>query len=205
MPRRAVHRGSARGAVCNTSVSPDTISSALPRSFSKKAQISCAHLRWRRPGPIRKWRAEMKALRLALACFVFAALFAAAGTAQAAPVNFTLVRTSPLYNEDPPGAPLPLGRIQRDAGNVLFNNQKIGEYLWIKDVHDGTLNTAAVTLTLFLPSAGGGAPTPITLMGSHDFSSGNGKGSIAASSIAALVGVTFTYSTVTDILTLNLP
>ena len=147
----------------------------------------------------------MKALRLALACLVFAALFAAAGTAQAAPVNLTLVRTSVLYNEDPPGAPLPLGRIQRDAGDVRLNNQKIAEYLWIKDVHDGTLNTAAVTLTLFFPSPGGGAPNVITLMGSHDFSSGNEKGSISASSFTGLTGVTFSYNGATGVLTLNLP
>lgn len=145
----------------------------------------------------------MRLLRLALASLVFVALFAAAGTAQAAPVNLTLVRTSVLYNDDPPGAPLPLGRVQRDAGDVRLNDQKIAEYLLIKDVHAGTLNTAAVTLTLFFPSTG--APNVITLMGSHDFSSGNEKGSISASNFAGLVGVTFTLNGATHVLTLNLP
>ena len=122
--------------------------------------------------------------------------------ANAAPVTFTLARTSVLYNEDPPGAPLPLGRTQRDAGDVIFNNQKIGEYLWVKDVHDGGLNTAAVTLTLFFANPGG-APYTITLQGSHDFTSGKGQGSISASAFAGLSG--FTYSSTPTSVTLNLP
>ena len=137
--------------------------------------------------------------RIALALVLTLAFSAAA---QAAPITFTLVRTSVLYNEDPPGAPLPLGRIQRDAGDVLFNGQKIGEYLWIKDVHDGGLNTAAVTLTLFFPNPGAG-PWTITLMGSHDFTSGKGQGSISASAFAGLSG--FTYSSTPTSVTLNLP
>jgi hypothetical protein len=138
--------------------------------------------------------------RIALAVGLTLAFSAAA---QAAPITFTLARTSILYNEDPPGAPLPLGRTQYDAGDVLLNGQKIGEYLWVKDVHAGSLNTAAVTLTLFFPNRVGGPPIPITLQGSHDFSSGNGMGSISATAFVGLVGVTYT-STPTSV-TLNLP
>jgi hypothetical protein len=71
-----------------------------------------------------------------------------------------LKQTSALYNEDPPGAPLPLGRRQYDAGTIEMLGQQIGEYLRIKEVHAVTLNTAAVTITLFFPSA---TPVPITL------------------------------------------
>jgi hypothetical protein len=140
------------------------------------------------------------ARRIALAVGITLAFSA---VASAAPVTFTLARTTILYNEDPAGAPLPLGRTQRDAGDVLLNGQKIGEYLWVKDVHDGGLNTAAVTLTLFIPNPAGGAPIPITLQGSHDFTSGKGMGSVSATSFVGLVGVTYT-STPTSV-TLNLP
>jgi hypothetical protein len=125
--------------------------------------------------------------------------------AEAAPLTFTLVRTTILHNEDPPGAPLPLARTQRDAGDVFINGVKIGEYLWIKDVHAAGLNTAAVTLTIFIPATGGGAPYPITLQGSHDFNTGNGMGSVSASAISGLIGVVYTFSGLANTVTFYLP
>jgi hypothetical protein len=139
-----------------------------------------------------------------LMAIVMALTVAGAVAAEAAPVTLTLERTDGLYNEDPPGAPLPLGRTQYDAGNVLVNGRKIGEYLCVKDVHPAGLNTAAVTLTIFLPNPGG-APVPITLQGSHDFSSGNGMGSISASPIPGFVGVRYTFSATPHSVTLLLP
>jgi hypothetical protein len=144
----------------------------------------------------------MRAVRLMAFVMCLTAAFAVA--AEAAPVTLTLQRTDGLYNEDPPGAPLPLGRTQYDAGNVLLNGRKIGEYLCVKDVHAAGLNTAAVTLTIFLPNPGG-APVPITLQGSHDFSSGNGMGSISASSVSGFVGVKYTSSSSPHTVTLLLP
>ncbi len=63
----------------------------------------------------------------------------------AAPVTLTLQRTTALFNEDPQGAPLPLGRTQDDAGDVLLSGVKIGEYLMVKNVHAASQNVAAVT------------------------------------------------------------
>ena len=144
----------------------------------------------------------MKALKLAAAAVVCVLLFSHA--AAAAPLTLTLQRTSVLYNEDPPGAPLPLGRTQYDAGNIMLNGQKIGEYLTVKDVHAATFNVAALAITLFFPS-GTDVPTVIKLEGVHSFSSGGEKGSIAASSIAGIVGVGFTGSTATGTVTLLFP
>ena len=144
----------------------------------------------------------MRAARLMAVVMGLTVAFAVA--AEAAPITLTLERTDGLYNEDPPGAPLPLGRTQYDAGDVLVNKRKIGEYLCVKDVHAAGLNTAAVTITIFIPNPGG-APFPITLQGSHDFSSGNGMGSVSASAIPGLVGITYTFSATPHSVTLNLP
>lgn len=146
----------------------------------------------------------MKLLKLGVAVLV--CVFVSATAAIAAPLTLTLTRTSDLYNEDPPGAPLPLGRTQYDAGDVKLNGQKIGEYLSVKDVHANvshTFNVAAVTISLFLGSSS--APTVITLQGVHHFTSGNQKGSISASDITALVGIGFTGSTAAGTVTLLLP
>jgi hypothetical protein len=136
---------------------------------------------------------------VAAVCLMVAAVVS---SANAAPVSLTLVRTSALYNEDPPGAPLPLGRTQYDAGDVMLNGQKIAEYLRVKDVHAGGMNTAALTLTLFFPRTG--APNSITLQGAHDFNSGEEMGSVSASSFTGLAGVKFT-ATGGGVLTLLLP
>lgn len=145
----------------------------------------------------------MRAVRLMAIMMGLTVAFAVA--ADAAPVTLTLQRTAGLYNEDPPGAPLPLGRTQYDAGNVLVNGQKVGEYLCVKDVHAAGLNTAAVTITIFLPNARGGAPFPITLQGSHDFSSGNGMGSVSASAIPGLQGIRYTFDASPHSVTLLIP
>ena len=144
----------------------------------------------------------MKAVRtIAVAVGLVMAL---AASSQAAPLTLSLQRTSALFNEDPPGAPAPLARTQWDSGNVLLNGQKIGEYLWVKHVNAAGMNTSASTLTLFFPN-GGGATHTITLQGSHDFSSGNGLGSVSASSFAGLAGITYSSATVGMTVTLNLP
>jgi hypothetical protein len=145
----------------------------------------------------------MRATRLMAVVMGLTVAFAVA--AEAAPITLTLQRTTALYNEDPPGAPVPLGRTQRDAGDILVEGRKIGEYLWIKDVHAAGFNNSAVTLTLFLTSATGGPPIPITLQGSHDFTTGTGMGSISASAIPSLVGVVFTTNSLADTVTLYFP
>lgn len=121
-----------------------------------------------------------------------------ATSAYAGPVVLQLSRTSPLFNEDPAGAPLPLGRTQYDSGDVLYNDKKIGEYLRVKDVHGGaiapgTMNVAAVTITIFLPpESRSRVPTPITMQGSHSFDSGEELGSVSATPLPGLVGAMFT-------------
>ena len=144
----------------------------------------------------------MKTLKLAAAAVVCVLVFSHA--AAAAPLTLKLDRTSVLYNEDPPGAPLPLGRTQYDAGDIKLNGQKIGEYLSVKDVHANTLNVASLTITLFLTGRGD-VPTVIKLEGVHSFTSGGQKGSISASDITSIVGVGFTGSTATDTVTLLFP
>ncbi len=134
-------------------------------------------------------------------------IVAAAASAQAAPITVTLVRTSALFNNDPPGAPLPLARTQHDSGDVLFNGAKIGEYVRVKDVNAAGMNTAAVTLTMFFAVASG-APDSVTLQGAHSFDNGKEKGSISASSFMGLTGVGFTIDPIdatTQSLTLLVP
>ena len=143
----------------------------------------------------------MKLFKFALAALVCVLVFGTSATA--APLTLTLQRTTVLYNEDPPGAPLPLGRTQYDAGNVLINNTKIGEYLMLKDVNAAGLNVSALTITLFLGA--GDPPTVITLQGVHSFNTGAQKGSISASDVVGLAGIGFTGSTATGTLTLLFP
>ena len=131
----------------------------------------------------------MKALKVLVA--VGFCVLAFVQSAAAAPVTLMLVRTTILYNDDPPGAPLPLARTQYDSGNVMFNGQKIGEYLEMKDVNAAGMNVAALTVTLFFRGAGD-VPSVMTLEGVHSFSSGNQRGSISASDISGVVGVKFT-------------
>jgi hypothetical protein len=119
-----------------------------------------------------------------------------------AAIGLLLEQTSPLFNLDPPGAPLPLARTQYDAGRILMAGQLIGEYLRVKDVHAVTQNVAAVTITLFFPSE---TPVSATLQGAHAFDSGDETGSISASSVPGVVGTAFAYSGATKTLTLLFP
>jgi hypothetical protein len=119
-------------------------------------------------------------------------------------VSVLLEQTSPQFNLDPPGAPLPLARTQYDAGRILLGNESIGEYLRVKDAHAVTLNAAAVTITLFFPFPDA-PPVPITLQGSHSFDSGNQVGSISASSVPGMIGTVFTYDGASRTLTLLFP
>ena len=119
-----------------------------------------------------------------------------------AAINVLLEQTSPLFNVDPAGAPLPLARSQYDAGKILLAGQTIGEYLRVKDVHAVTQNVAAVTITLFFPSE---TPVSTTLQGVHSFDSGDETGSITASLVPGVVGTGFSYSGATKTLTLFFP
>lgn len=141
--------------------------------------------------------------RLMLAVTSFA-LCLLAGVAQAAPLTVTLVRTTALFNEDPPGAPLPLGRTQYDAGDVIaVTGAKIGEYLRVKDIHGGGLNVAAVTITLFLGQ--GDPPFPLTLQGVHSFNNADEIGSVSATGAGILGGVPFKLDGATNTLTIQFP
>ena len=117
-------------------------------------------------------------------------------------IALMLEQTSPLFNLEPPGAPLPLGRRQYDAGRILVASEVIGEYLRVKDVHAVTQNVATVTVTLFFPS---NTPVSATLQGAHSFDSGDETGSISASSGPGVVGTLFAYSEATKTLTLFFP
>lgn len=130
-------------------------------------------------------------------------LLTLASTAQAAPLTLTLVQTSGLFNEDPPGAPLPLGRTQYDSGDVLSDTgAKAGEYLRVKDVNAGGKNMAAVTITLFFS---GDPAFPVTLQGSHSFNNGNEIGSISATGSGSFIGVPYQLDGATDRLTILFP
>jgi hypothetical protein len=128
-----------------------------------------------------------------------------AGTAQAAPLTVQLVRTSVLYNEDPPGAPLPLGRTQYDAGDIkqVRGGAKIGEYVRLKSSFASSQNAAAVTITLLFGV--GNPPASITLQGTHSFNNGNETGSVSASSLGFIGGVPFTYDGATGVLVIQFP
>lgn len=141
-----------------------------------------------------------KSLRLVVVSLLLVMSVVAISEAET-PVSFQLVRTSVLYNEDPVGAPLPLGRTQYDAGDILFGRQIIGNFIRVKDIAP-VPNAAAVTITLLFP----GDPHPvITLQGSHSFNSGNEVGSVSASAVPSFVGSLFSVNGATGVLTLVLP
>jgi hypothetical protein len=146
----------------------------------------------------------MTTLRFGVAAVV--CLLASAHSAAAAPLTLTLQQTSVLYNLDPPAGapPSPFAITQYDAGDILISGQKIGEYLRTKDLKGGTVNAAALTITLFFPGTTD-VPSVITLEGAHSFNSGGEKGSISASDIGGVVGIGFTASTAAGTLTLLFP
>ena len=106
------------------------------------------------------------------------------------PTIILFLERSSAFDLDPDSAPLPLARTQYDAGRILMDRESIGEYLRVKDVHAGTLNVAAVTITLFFPAA---TPVQITLQGLHSLDTGHEVGSISASSLPSVVGTPFIY------------
>ncbi|KAH0566064.1 hypothetical protein GP486_000529 [Trichoglossum hirsutum] len=79
------------------------------------------------------------------------------------------------------------GLWQFEGGSVTRNNQHVANYSSTKRVtfhgtdQDGQ-NTASLTITIFF--IGSHPPESITLVGAHDFSSGNETGSVSAASNA---------------------
>jgi hypothetical protein len=111
---------------------------------------------------------------------------------------FKLTRTE-LTNVDDPA-----GRYQYEAGSVAQGNQHVANYSSIKRVtFHGTdqdnQNTASLTITIFF--IGSHPPETITLIGAHDFSSGNETGSVSAASSTqkSHIGKQFTRTGGTDI------
>lgn len=107
----------------------------------------------------------------------------------AATLTFQLVRNS-LTNVDDDA-----GRWQHEGGDVLFQNQKIGNYAAHRRVTFGGTdeqNTAMLTMTIFFLRSGA-PPKNLTLQGAHDFTSGKYIGSVSAASsgLLGLVGVRF--------------
>jgi hypothetical protein len=88
------------------------------------------------------------------------------------------------------------GRFQIEGGQVLEGERHVANYSSVKRVSCGTheQNTAQVWLTLFY--LGHKPPENMTLMGAHDFNSGDEIGSVAAAStaFAAHIGKPFKRS-----------
>jgi PKD repeat protein len=88
------------------------------------------------------------------------------------------------------------GSWQFEGGSVAQNSEHVANYASIKRVilqgtdQDGQ-NTASVTTTIFF--IGSHPPDSITLVGAHDFGSGNETGSVSAASnaYAAEIGKQF--------------
>lgn len=122
-------------------------------------------------------------------------------------VRYKLTRTV-LKNVDDAA-----GRWQFEGGSVSRinsngNGQKVANYSSTKRVTFGAtdgdgLNAATVTTTfLFLSGGGGGGGGEnLTLMGTHNFSSGNQMGSVSAASNAfkSLIGEVYTRNGASDI------
>ncbi len=124
---------------------------------------------------------------------------------QAAPVTLTLNRTSPLFNEDPPGAPIPLGRTQYDAGDVMdVTGAKIGEYLRVKDTTSGSYNSAAVTISIFLSTQQDPRQT-LVFQGVHSFNNGDETGALTSTWLGVIPYVPFKLDASTNALTINFP
>jgi hypothetical protein len=93
-----------------------------------------------------------------------------------------------LNNVDDPGM-----RWQIEGGKVLANGKHVADYSSVKRASCGTTeqNTAQLWVTLFFP---GGKPAEnISLLGAHDFNSGDQIGSVSAASSAfsAYIGAQF--------------
>jgi hypothetical protein len=91
-------------------------------------------------------------------------------------LTYTLQRDC-LNNADDSGM-----RWQIEGGKVLENGKQVANYSSVKRVSCGTTeqNTAQLWMTLFF--LGNKPPENITLLGAHDFNSGNEIGSVSAAS-----------------------
>ena len=100
------------------------------------------------------------------------------GTAPHPTLTYTLQRDC-LDNIDDPGM-----RWQIEGGKVLANGSHVANYSSVKRVSCGTTeqNTAQLWLTLFF--LGRKPPENITLLGAHNFDSGDEIGSVSAASSA---------------------
>lgn len=139
---------------------------------------------------------------------VIALVLACASTAHASTL-LTLNLTRVTANT---GVPDAAGAWGFDGGTVSFQGTVIGRYARVlRTVLSGgtdPLNTAMVTMTLFL--TGANPPQNLTLQGSHSFSDGEERGSIsgASSTFRGAVGITFELaqtSTTTMNLTFEIP
>ena len=99
---------------------------------------------------------------------------------------------------------------QHEGGKVFQGAVQIGNYAAHRRVTSGgtdAQNTAMLTLTIFFNSVAGSAQQNLTILGSHDFSSGRYVGSVsAASSTYKLwIDANVSGSATTSTLTLSKP
>ena len=94
-------------------------------------------------------------------------------------------------------------RWQIEGGKVLENGKHVANYSSVKRVSCGTTeqNTAQLWLTLFF--RGSKPPENITVLGAHDFDSGDEIGSVSAASSAFSACVGEQFKRVADNLTIG--
>jgi streptogramin lyase len=112
-------------------------------------------------------------------------------------LTYTLHRDC-LNNVDDPGM-----RWQIEGGKVLENGKHVADYSSVKRVSCGTTqqNTAQLWLTLFF--LGGKPPQNMTLLGAHDFNSGEEIGSVSAASATFSANIGKPFKRVANILTIG--
>lgn len=112
-------------------------------------------------------------------------------------LTYTLHRDC-LNNVDDPGI-----RWQIEGGEVFENGKHVANYSSVKRVSCGTteLNAAQLWLTLFF--LGRKPPENITLLGAHDFDSGDEIGSVSAASSAFSAYIGEQFKRVADHLTIG--
>jgi hypothetical protein len=103
-----------------------------------------------------------------------------------------------LNNVDDPGI-----RWQIEGGKVFDNGKQVANYSSVKRVSCGTTeqNTAQLWLTLFF--LGRKPPKNITLLGAHEFDSGDEIGSVSAASSAFSTYIGEQFKRVADKLTIG--
>jgi hypothetical protein len=112
-------------------------------------------------------------------------------------LTYTLHRDC-LNNADDPGI-----RWQIEGGKVFEHGKHVANYSSVKRVSCGTTkqNTAQLWLTLFF--LGRKPPENITLLGAHDFDSGDEIGSVSAASSAFSAYIGEQFKRVADNLTIG--